>query len=97
MTPPDELLSFVVLPERSEVRIHFNQAGLALLAECVKRAQDLLATGRTDHLHFFSTSWDPHGELTEGMHETERAAGATQVHQLNMYFWPSATVGGGTP
>ncbi|MBK6980684.1 MAG: immunity protein 32 [Betaproteobacteria bacterium] len=86
-----ELLSIVASKDGREVHVHVDERGLLTLRRIVERAEALLASGRSDHLHVFSSAWASDGELTEWMPPQELGAESNQVHHLKLFFHGSAT------
>ena len=86
MEPTRGLLSVVTMADGREIHIHLDQRGISELHRLVQRAEKLLALGRTDHLHVFSSTWAPDGELSEWMPPHELEAGSVQVQHLKLYF-----------
>ena len=80
------MLSLVAAKDSRELHVHLDRGGIAALRRIADRAESMLATGRTDHLHLFSNAWAPDGELSQWMPKHETEAGADQVHHLKIYF-----------
>jgi ectoine hydroxylase-related dioxygenase (phytanoyl-CoA dioxygenase family) len=86
MTTPSYLLSVTTAGESDAVTLHGDREGLLVLRDAVDRLLGELAKGECDHAHLRSHDWAGF-ELTTSMLQSEKAAGAHNVHHLQICAW----------